>query len=105
MKHRMAIPFDEIEENMRNLNTRSTRYNRRDTFISELEADRRSAVVIIFVGVMAIFACCLALWALFGFRQAEASYGRIYVQGEMTREQMKALNVMPAKQEKRHVSK
>lgn len=101
MKHRMAIPFEELEANMRNENTRSTIYNRHDTFISELEADRRSAIAIIFVGAMAIFACCLALWALFGFRQAEASYGRIYAQGEMTREQIKALNVAPAKPEKR----
>lgn len=102
---RMAIPFDELEANIKNeeRSTRRNRYSRTPTYISEQDADARAAIGMMVVASMAVFAVMLSLWLVFA-NKAEAKQGAIYAKSELTKAQVKALNVMPAKPEKRHAS-
>lgn len=73
------------------------------TFISEDEAEESKAMLVIMVAVFAILAIFLALFV--GFRLAEsqtAKPGEIYIKSELTKDQIKALNIAPAKPEKIH---
>lgn len=98
---RMAIPFEEIKANLTSNGTASTRYSRKDTFISEQEADARSALAMMIMGAISLIFICFAIWACFyAIGKAEAHSGHIYAKSEMTKAEIKALNVMPAKGER-----
>lgn len=99
---RQAIPFDEIAANMQNSgkSCKSSRYSRKNSYISEQEADARVAIVGITFGSMAIIAICLGLWiAWHGISTAQAHEGPIYIKSELSKSQIKQLNIMPARSE------
>lgn len=99
---RQAIPFEELAANMKNNghSCKSSRYSRKDSFISEMEADARVAIVGLTFGSIAIIAICLGLWiAWHGISAAQAQEGPIYIKSEMTKAQIKTLNVMQARGE------
>ena len=100
---RQAIPFEELAENMRNdcRACKSTRYTRKDSFISEQESDARVAAVGLTFGGMALIATALGLWGIWhSVSTAQAQSAPIYAKSELTKTQIKALNVMPARSEK-----
>lgn len=69
---------------------------RPDIYISLNEAEESHAVIVLMIGVLAIIATCLALWI--GFRWAETHQGAkpspILVRSEMTKAEIKALNII-----------
>lgn len=100
---RQAIPFEELAANMKNdgRSCKSSRYSRKNSFISEQEADARVAIVGLTFGSMAIIAICLGLWIVFHtISTAQAHEGPIYIKSELTKAQIKQLNIMPARIEK-----
>jgi hypothetical protein len=100
---RQAIPLEEITANMKNdgHSCKSTRYTRKDSFISEQESDARVAAVGLTFGGMALIAAALGLWGIWhSVSTAQAQSAPIYVKSELTQAQIKALNVMPARSEK-----
>lgn len=98
---RMAIPFEEIEANMVTNGTASTRYSRKDVFISEQEASARAALGMMIMGAISLIFICFAIWACFyAIGKAEAHSGHIYAKSEMTKAEVKALNIVQAKGER-----
>ncbi len=102
-KIRQAIPLEEIKANMRNdaRSTRACRYSRRNSYISEQEADARVAAVGLTFGTLAILATCLGLWGIWhSISTAQAQPAPILAKSEMTRAQIKQLHIMPTQAEK-----
>lgn len=100
---RQAIPFEEIEANMKNQprSTRSSRYGRTPTYISEMEADARVAIVGLTFGGIAIIAIGLALWVAYhSISTAQAHEAPIVAKSDLAPAQLKTLNVMQVRSEK-----
>ena len=102
---RQAIPNEEIAANMRNeaRSCKSSRYSRTPTYISEMEADARVAIVGLTFGSLALIATCLGLWAVWHtIGTAQAHEAPVMAKSEMTKQEIKALNIAQAKPEKHH---
>lgn len=100
---RQAIPFEEIASNMRNdeKSTKACRYSRKNSYISESESDERVYTVGLTFGGMALIATALGLWGIWhSVSAAHAHEAPIYAKSELTKAQIKSLNVIPARSEK-----
>lgn len=105
---RQAIPFEELAANIKNepRSRKSSRYSRTPTYISEQESAARVAIVGLTFGGMAVIAICLGLWAVWHtIGTAQAHESPVMAKSEMTKQEIKALNIARAIPEKRHVSK
>lgn len=73
-------------------------------YIPEEEADEKAAVTVLVVCTMAMIAIIFALWVVFTYasRMPIAQAGEIRAKSEMTKAEIKVLNVMPAKLEVRN---
>lgn len=100
---RQAIPLEEIAANMKNdgHSCKSSRYSRKNTFISEQEADARVAIVGLTFGGIAIIAIGLALWVAYhSISTAQAHEAPIVAKSDLAPAQLKTLNVMQVRSEK-----
>ena len=101
---RQAIPNEEIEANMRNesRSTSRTRYNAAQRFINEEVAEARVAAVALVFGGVAILTLLLAIFSVaYAMNRIEAQAAPILAKSEMTKEQIKQLNIIKPTTEKR----
>lgn len=101
---RQAIPNEEIEANMKNepRSTRSTRYSRVPSYIMEDVAEARVALVALTFGGIAVIAIAAAIAStVYAMDRIQAQSAPIFAKSEMSKQEIKALNISKAPAEKR----
>lgn len=106
MKYRGNIPLEQILKNIRNEQsaTRPNRYNRKNPYAEDyVAADRVRAIVGTALGSIIVTILVLTWVAFRIMSNSDITYSApIQIKSEMTKEQIKALNIMPIKPEKHH---